>query len=92
MTEYVVFASVWWRLAISPQARPSTTTDGAELPPPSQLEIVTYPDDPGFYLLYLDDEGNELTDTYHDSQAEAMRQARWEFRVEEDEWEVVENE
>jgi hypothetical protein len=64
----------------------------AELSPPSQLEIVRYPDDAGFYLLYPDDEGSELTDTYHDSLPEAMRQASREFRVEEDEWEEIANE
>ena len=43
----------------------------------------------GYYLLYLDSEGNELTDTYHDTLESAFDQAEWEFRVQPAEWEEV---
>lgn len=44
--------------------------------------------DPGYYLLYLDESGEEITDTYHDSLEKALDQAKWEFNVEPDEWDV----
>ena len=53
---------------------------------PSSLQIVHIGDDPGFYLLYLDDSGVEMTDTYHDSLSRAMDQANLEFRIEPDDW------
>ena len=92
MTDYVVLRQV----GLEPlRHRPTGATKhyhgAVELPPPSKLAIVRYPDDPAFYLVYLDEEGNELTDTYHDSQAQAMAQARWEFRLDENEWEVIED-
>ncbi len=52
-----------------------------------ELIIVQIPPDEGYYLLYLDGEGNELTDTYHDSLEKALDQAKWEFNIEADEWE-----
>ena len=44
--------------------------------------------DRGYYLLYLDEAGEEITDTYHDSLEQALDQAKWEFNVEPDEWDV----
>jgi len=58
-----------------------------ELPAPAMLQIAKYSEDPGYYLLYLDANGNELTDTYHDSMEEAIAQAEWEFQVKPSEWE-----
>lgn len=57
-----------------------------ELPAPNELQIVKYPDDAGYYLLYLGEGGSELTDTYHDSVEKAIEQAEWEFQVKPDEW------
>ncbi len=57
-----------------------------QLPPPSELRIVQYADDPGFYLFYCDDTGKEFTDTYHETLEEALSQAAWEFTVRPDEW------
>jgi hypothetical protein len=59
----------------------------AEIPAPHQLRIVKYEGDPGYYLLYCDESGKELTDTYHDTLDAAMLQATWEFNVQPDEWE-----
>ena len=58
----------------------------SELPPPTELRIVQFAQDPGYYLLYFDDLGEELTDTYHDTLNEAMEQAEWEFGVRPEEW------
>jgi hypothetical protein len=60
-----------------------------QLPIPSELRIVKYRDDPGYYLLYCDDEGVELTDTYHVTIEGALSQAEWEFQVKPTEWTVV---
>lgn len=59
---------------------------GAELPTPRELVIAQLLPDEGYYLLYLDGEGNEITDTYHESLEQALAQAKWEFGVEIDEW------
>jgi len=53
------------------------------------LRIVKYIDDPGYYLLYCDEHGQELTDTYHESLADAMTQAEWEFQVRAHDWQVI---
>ena len=60
-----------------------------ELPPPAFLQVVQYSEDPGFYLLYFDSTGHELTDTYHETLEGALEQALWEFGVEPTEWEAV---
>jgi len=39
--------------------------------------------------LYLDAEGNELTDTFHDTLDGALAQAEFEFGAKPNEWEVV---
>ena len=62
---------------------------GEELHAPSKLQITQYPDDKGYYLIYLDSSGDEMTDTYHDTIEEAMEQAKWEFNVTVDDWEIV---
>lgn len=59
------------------------------IPPPAILHIVQFTNDPGFYLIYLDSSGQELTDTYHETREEALLQAQQEFLVEPDEWEIV---
>lgn len=57
-----------------------------ELPAPASLQIVRFTGDSGFYLLYLDDLGKELTDTYFSDLSEALAQARWEFSLEPEDW------
>ncbi|UOP05696.2 hypothetical protein [Conchiformibius kuhniae] len=56
------------------------------LPPPQTLQIAKYPDDTGSYLFYLDKDGIEQTDTYHDSLDAAFAQAELEFGVKPEEW------
>lgn len=60
-----------------------------DMPPPAELKIVQYSHSPGFYLLYCDPHGIEMTDTFHESVEKALAQAKWEFAVREDEWEVI---
>lgn len=59
------------------------------LPVPRRLEIVQIPPDSGFYLLYLDENGTELTDTWHESLERALDQASFEFGLLPQEWERV---
>lgn len=61
---------------------------GTELPAPSRLMVAQLPGDDGYYLLYLDDQGNEITDTYHESLEDALAQAKWEFDIDPDEWQA----
>ena len=60
-----------------------------EVPVPVELRITKYEGDAGYYLFYCDESGQELTDTYHDSVADAMAQAEWEFGVRPDEWQTL---
>ena len=60
---------------------------GPELPAPHALVIAQLPPDEGYYLLYLDVNGTEITDTYHESLEKALSQAKWEVNVEVEEWE-----
>jgi hypothetical protein len=70
----------------SPTGFTRHTRNGRPLPPPTELRIVQYPGDPGYYLFYCDESGKELTDTYHDTLDSAYEQARTEFGVEPSEW------
>lgn len=40
----------------------------------------------GYYLLHYDIDGNELTDTCHDTEDEAFRQAEYEYGIKKPEW------
>lgn len=90
------------RIALKPHHQPTGKTvhrsgtishkgeliKGPELPAPHALMIAQLSPDPGYLLLYLDETGEEITDTYHDSLEEALDQAKWEFNVKPDEWDV----
>jgi hypothetical protein len=52
------------------------------------LRIVQYRGEAGFYLLYLDEAGTEVTDTWHESLTDAVSQANYEFGVEPAEWAI----
>ncbi len=56
------------------------------LPRPAELRIVKHSVDRGFFLYYCDDNGDCLTDTYHESTQHAMEQAEFEFNVKKNEW------
>lgn len=98
MSEYLIHR----RIALKPHHQPTGKTRhtqghllpegivrGAELPTPCELLIAQLPPDDGYYLLYLDSTGTEITDTYHDTLEEAFAQAKWEFSVEPSEWEMA---
>ena len=53
--------------------------DGSEIEDFATLAIVQYGGDEGVYLLYCDDDWRTVTDTHHDSVAEAVSQAEFEF-------------
>jgi len=59
------------------------------IPQPTELRICQIEGDPGFYLLYLDENGSEQTDSYHMTLKDAMAQAQWEYCVDEADWELV---
>jgi hypothetical protein len=44
------------------------------------LAIAQYSDSPGYYLFYLDADGDVATDTYHDSVEGAIAQGDFEYR------------
>lgn len=58
------------------------------VPIPHYVEIA---DDGGgsFLLLYFDEEGNELTDTWHETVDDAKRQAEFEFCIGDNDWQDV---
>lgn len=62
---------------------------GEILSTPASLQVAKYPGDRGYYLLYFDAEGQELTDTYHENLRAALSQAEWEYGVQPHEWERV---
>jgi hypothetical protein len=86
--------SILMKIILSTQNQPTEKTQhfrGEEkIAVPDSLQIVKYPDDVEYYLLYLDKEGNELTDTYHDQLEDALAQAEWEFSVSPEQWEILE--
>lgn len=56
------------------------------LPKPSTLAVAQRGSDPGYFLLYLDEQGEEMTDTYHENLDAAFEQAEAEFGVRKAEW------
>jgi hypothetical protein len=66
------------------------------LPMPTMLEIVqcdeVWNDIPytSFFLYSLNEAGNALGDTWHETLADALRQAEYQFGVKPDRWEAIE--
>jgi hypothetical protein len=52
---------------------------GPPMPPFAALAIVTYDNDNDYYLLYLDSNWEEVTDTCHESVERAKHQAEFEY-------------
>ena len=63
---------------------------GTELPFPTELRIVQYPNDSGYYLFYCDEYGVEMTDTFHETIASAEEQAFAEYGVARVDWTTIE--
>jgi hypothetical protein len=72
-----------------PTGRTVHTSNGRLLDAPKGLTIAQFPNDPSFYLYYLDSNGKEQTDTYHSTIEQAKDQASFEFGVEESDWKQV---
>jgi hypothetical protein len=86
MKQYIIIAEVNLLPSHQPTYKTRHYRHNVEIPLPSKLRIVQYPDDSGYYLLYLDHSSQELTDTYHDSMTDALSQANFEFQVSADDW------
>lgn len=57
---------------------------------PYKLCIVQYPDERDYVLLiHYSKEGEEITDTFHETIEDAMEQANLEFSIKENEWEKI---
>jgi hypothetical protein len=88
MSDPVILRRLRLTQAHSPTGKTRHRSGGALLPPPAELRIAQYSNDPGYYLLHYDSDGREMTDTYHDSLEDAIAQAEWEFGAHEGEWEI----
>jgi hypothetical protein len=83
------------RVDLGPQHHASRTRhtlwdkDGdRSFPPFVSLEIASYREDKGCYLLHICGDGIG-TDTWHETIEQAMDQAEWEFGVTPEEWMVA---
>jgi hypothetical protein len=86
MSDYEILCFVKLGLQHRPTGKTRHYLGTAQVPPAAMLNIVKYPDDEGFYLLHIDEDGNEIADTYHDSLEAAKQQANWEYSVRVEEW------
>jgi hypothetical protein len=86
MSDYIVLRKTTLSNQQKTAGRTRHIVMGTELPAPAALEVAKYPDDPGYYLFYLDDLGCQMSDTYHSSLEEALDQAKWEFGVDLQDW------
>ena len=86
MNDTIIIATIHLTSDHTPTGKTKHYRGEAELPVPSELRIVQYADDTGYYLLYYDSEGNEITDTYHEDIKAAVEQAKWEYSVKPEEW------
>lgn len=89
MSTYLVLREVRLKKTHKATGKTHHYYNDKEIIKPSKLQVVTYPDDMGYYLLYFDEYDRELTDTYHDSLEGAIAQAEWEFHIQANEWHVV---
>ena len=82
--------SVVFEVTLSERHRPTGDTEhfvgGVPMPPPARLRITQHDGEAGCSLLYLDEAGTEITDTWHQSLDDAMDQATFEFGVDPSEW------
>ncbi|MDX2037827.1 MAG: hypothetical protein SFX72_14340 [Isosphaeraceae bacterium] len=91
MADHEVIRRIRLNSSHRPTGRTRHVVGGELAPTPAELRIARYEGDPGCCLLYCDETGAEITDTYHDSVAAAIDQAEWEFGTKAEEWETVES-
>jgi hypothetical protein len=89
MSTYIVLREILLESWHRPTGATRHYEGDQELPSPSGLRIVSYPEDPGFYLLYLDMSGEELTDTYHSTLEGALQVAKDEFGIDPADWKSI---
>ncbi len=65
--------------AVRSTGRTRHVVGGRDVGAPAALVIATYADADGVYLFHCDHEWNVLADTYHETEEEALDQARFEF-------------
>ena len=69
--------------AVTPEVQPTGATrhtvGGVAFGSAAALAIPRYPEEDGTYLLYLDDNGRVVTDTWHASLEDALHQAAFEY-------------
>jgi len=90
MADYKALQRIVLRQSHARTGKTKHFKNGTEVQEPVELRIVKYPNDSGYYLFYCDENGKEITDTYHDSLDEAKSQAEWEFNVKSYEWDIFE--
>jgi len=61
--------------------------EGLPLPHPKIVELVVE-EDGMIFLLRLDDEGQCIADTWHETVEAAKAQAKFEYEIEEGDWEI----
>ena len=89
MADYIVVQRVKLTSLHRPTGKTLHLGASGPLPPPTELQIVVFPEPSAYYLLHFDTEGVEMGDTYHDSLEDALAQAEREFQIRPDEWEVL---
>jgi len=62
---------------------------GRLLGPAAGLAICQYEGQAAYYLFHCDDEWNSLTDTWHETLQDALRQAEFEYEGVSSTWQVV---
>ena len=67
--------------------RPASDFEVTSLPDPKTVEIVEQ--EGAIYLLRLDDRGECVADTWHETFEEAKAQASFEFGIEDGDWKDV---
>ncbi len=68
--------------------RPASDLEVTPVPDPKTVEVVEQ--EGAVYLLRLDDRGECIADTWHETVEEAKAQASFEFGIEDGDWEDVE--
>jgi hypothetical protein len=87
-----VMDAIGWKVVgsvkLQDHHRPSRTRhtiNGVSAPPFTRLEITTYGQDAGFYLLHICSDG-QGTDSWHETLEAAFDQAEFELGVKRHEW------
>jgi hypothetical protein len=83
---------ILYEVSVSPYTPTGETrhyVGGLPMAKPYSLTIVKFEGDAGFYLVYLDEAGLQMTDTYHESEDGAFSQAEFEFGIPRTAWKAA---